>query len=167
MLDSPFPVPSRCKLNHISVCFIQIRTKITYKQLISFRESDVFFKVIPGVLGCSVNLNIIQRFLLRRAVFPDYLSVSCDYGEIEFCTIQFLQFSLYLNEGIVNLNNISLIKSYILNENSIKVSQIILLDKFSHKGKLNTYPLNSTTEYIIPTLRFEDNYFEEIDTRLK
>ena len=42
MLDNPFPVPSLCKLNHISVCFIQISTKITCKQLIPFRESHVF-----------------------------------------------------------------------------------------------------------------------------
>ena len=72
MLDNPFPVPSLCKLNHISVCFIQISTKITCKQLIPFRESYVFFEVIPGVLGHSVNFNITQRFLLRWPVFPDY-----------------------------------------------------------------------------------------------
>ena len=30
MLDNPFPVPSLCKLNHISVCFIQISTKSAY-----------------------------------------------------------------------------------------------------------------------------------------
>ena len=36
MLDSPFPVPSLCKLNHNSVCFIHISTKITCKRLISF-----------------------------------------------------------------------------------------------------------------------------------
>ena len=83
MLYNPFPVPSLCKLNHISVCFIQISTKITYKQLIPFRESHVFFKVIPGVLGRSVNFNIIQRFLLRRPVFPDYFSASCDYAANE------------------------------------------------------------------------------------
>ena len=42
MLDNPFPVPSFCKLNHISVCFIKISTKITCKQLSPFRESHVF-----------------------------------------------------------------------------------------------------------------------------
>ena len=87
MLYNPFPVPSLCKLNHISVCFIQISTKITYKQLIPFRECHVFVEVIPGVLGRSVNFNILQRFLLRRPVFPDYLSVSCDYA---FKTINFM-----------------------------------------------------------------------------
>ena len=40
MLDNPFPVPSLCKLNHISLCFIQISTKSAYP----FRESNVFLK---------------------------------------------------------------------------------------------------------------------------
>ena len=69
MLDNPFLVPSLCKLNHISLCFIQISTKSSAKLLIPFSESTVFFEVIPGVLGCWVNFN---RFLLRRLVFPDY-----------------------------------------------------------------------------------------------
>ena len=45
-----FPVPSLCKLNHISVCFIQISTKITYKQLIPFRE-NMFFWSDPWCFG--------------------------------------------------------------------------------------------------------------------
>ena len=44
MLYNSFPAPSLCKLNHISVCFIQIITKITCKQVIHFRESHVFLK---------------------------------------------------------------------------------------------------------------------------
>ena len=79
MLENPFLVPSLCKLNHISVCFIQISTKITCKQLIHFRESHVFFELIPDVLGWSLNFNITYRFLLRRAVFPDY-PFPCDYA---------------------------------------------------------------------------------------
>ena len=58
VLDNPFPVPSLCQLNHISVCFIQISTKVTCKPLIPFRESHAFFEVIPSVLGHSVNFNI-------------------------------------------------------------------------------------------------------------
>ena len=42
MFDNPFLVPSRCKLNHISLCFIQISTKSSAKLLIPFRESTVF-----------------------------------------------------------------------------------------------------------------------------
>ena len=85
MLYNPYnPVPSLCKLNHISVCFIKTSTKITYKQLIPFRESHIFFfQVVPGVLGRSVNFNIMYRFLLRRPVFTDYLSVSCDYDQTQ------------------------------------------------------------------------------------
>ena len=73
MLDNPFLVPSLCKLNHVSLCFIQISKKSSAKLLIPFRESTVLFEVIPGVLGRSVNFNIILRFLSRRPVFPDYL----------------------------------------------------------------------------------------------
>ena len=58
MLDNPFLVPSLCRLNHISLCFIQISTKSPPKRLIPFRESTVFFEVIHGVLGPSVNFNI-------------------------------------------------------------------------------------------------------------
>ena len=59
MLDNLFLVPSLCKLNHIKLCFIQISTKSPAELLIPFLESTVFFKVIPGVLGRSVNFNII------------------------------------------------------------------------------------------------------------
>ena len=72
MLHNPFLVPSLCKLNHISLCFMQISTKSPAKLLIRFRESTVYFEVIPGVLDCSVNFNITWRFLFL-------LSVSCDY----------------------------------------------------------------------------------------
>ena len=81
VLDNPFPVPSLCKLNHISVCFIQISMKVTCKELILFRENHVFFEVIRGVLGHSVNFNITWRFLLRRPVFPDY-SFPCAYAYV-------------------------------------------------------------------------------------
>ena len=79
MLENPFPVPFLCKLNYTSVCFIHISTKITCKKLITFRRSHVVFEVIPRCFELLVNFNITQRFLLRRHVFPDYLSVSCDH----------------------------------------------------------------------------------------
>ena len=85
VLDNPFTVPFLCKLKHISVYFIQNSMKITCKQLISFRESHVFSKVIPGVLGRLIKFKITQRFLLGRSVFPGYLSVSCDYVFIMLC----------------------------------------------------------------------------------
>ena len=78
MLDNPFLVPSRCKLNHISLCFIQISTKSPAKLLIPFRESTVFFEVIAVVLGCSVNFNITKISIKTASVCR--LFFSCDYG---------------------------------------------------------------------------------------
>ena len=72
MLENPFLVPSLCRLNHISLCFIQISTKSPAKLLSPFREGTAFFEVIPGVLGRSVDFNVAWRFLLRLFVFPDY-----------------------------------------------------------------------------------------------
>ena len=57
-LGNPFPVPCRCKLNHISLCFIQIRIKSPAKLFIPFRESTIFVEAIPSVLGRPVNFNI-------------------------------------------------------------------------------------------------------------
>ena len=51
MLDNPYLVPSLCKLNHISLCFIQISTKSPAKLLITFRESIVFLKSSPVFLA--------------------------------------------------------------------------------------------------------------------
>ena len=56
MLDNPFLVPSLCKLNHISLYFIQITTKSPAKLLILLIHC--FFEVIPGVLDRTVNFNI-------------------------------------------------------------------------------------------------------------
>ena len=53
---SVFLVPSLCKLNHISLYFIQITTKSPAKLLILLIHC--FFEVIPGVLGRTVNFNI-------------------------------------------------------------------------------------------------------------
>ena len=47
MLDNPFLVPSLCKLNHISICIIQISTKSAYFLL----ESNVFFWGHPRCFG--------------------------------------------------------------------------------------------------------------------
>ena len=66
MLDNPFLVPSLYKLNHISLCFIQITTKSPAKLLIPFRESN---EVIPGVLSRQENFNVTWRFLWRLLRF--------------------------------------------------------------------------------------------------
>ena len=78
MLDNLFPAPSSCKLNHIRVCFIQISKKVTCKQVISSRKSNVFLKSFP--VRCfrrSVNFNITEISIKTARVFIP--SVSCDY----------------------------------------------------------------------------------------
>ena len=49
MLGNPFLVPSHCKLNHISLCFIQIITKSPANYL-SLQGKQCFFCSRPGVL---------------------------------------------------------------------------------------------------------------------
>ena len=78
-LDNPFPVPSLCKLNHVSVCFIQISTKITCKQLIPFRESHVFFWSDPRCLGPLGKFQHNIEISIKTA-HVSRLSVSCDYA---------------------------------------------------------------------------------------
>ena len=82
MLDNPFLVPFLCKFNHISLCFIQISTKSPAKLLISFREMNFFFEVIPHVLGRSVNFNMTKIYFKKARV--SRLSVSCDYIVIKY-----------------------------------------------------------------------------------
>ena len=60
MLDNSFPVPSLCKLNHTTVCFIQISTKITCKQLYSLQGKQCFFKFFFSIFGRSLNFNITK-----------------------------------------------------------------------------------------------------------
>ena len=66
----------------ISACIVSI---IAWKDPTSSwypSELAMFFrKLIPGVLGRSVNFKIPKRCLCRRPVFLDYLSISCDYDE--------------------------------------------------------------------------------------
>ena len=47
MLDNSFLAPFLCKLNHISLYFIQINTKSPAKLLFPFRESTVFLRSSP------------------------------------------------------------------------------------------------------------------------
>ena len=72
MLGNPVLVPSFCKLNHISVWFIQISTK-------SPASSNGFFWSHPRCFG---PLGKFQHNIKpsRRSVFPDYLSVYFDCG---------------------------------------------------------------------------------------
>ena len=77
-LGNPFLVPSPCKLNHISLCFIQISTKSPAKLLIPFRESTVFFWSHPrcfGPLGKfqhNIKISIKTARVSRLPVYCDY-----------------------------------------------------------------------------------------------
>ena len=71
MLDNSLLVPSLCKLNHISLCFIQISTKSPAKLLIAFRKA-LFFWSHSRCFGPLGKFQHNIRFLLRRPVFPDY-----------------------------------------------------------------------------------------------
>ena len=90
MLDNPFPVPSLCKLNHISVFFIQISTKITCKQLIPFRESNVFFSVHPRCFG-------------PVGKFQHNVKISIETARVSRLSFLFLRLSLYSPETLYTL----------------------------------------------------------------
>ena len=75
MLENPFLVPSLCKLNHISLCFIQIITQSPAKLLTPFKESTVFFWSHHQCFGP------LGKFQHNKDL---RLSVSCDYGLTKF-----------------------------------------------------------------------------------
>ena len=76
MLGNPFLVPSLCKLNHISLCFIQISTKLPGKLLIPFRESNVFFWSHPRCLGAPGKFPHNMKISIKTT-HVSRLSVSC------------------------------------------------------------------------------------------
>ena len=75
MLENPFLVPSLCKLNHISLCFIQISTKSAY----SLQGKQCFFWSHPrcfGPLGKfqhKIKISIKTARVSRLSVFCDYV----------------------------------------------------------------------------------------------
>ena len=81
-LENPFPVPSLCKLNHISVCFIQISTKNTCKQPTPFRKSHVFFLSDPRCFGPLGKFQHNIEISIKTARVSR-LSVSVDYEDIK------------------------------------------------------------------------------------
>ena len=74
MLDNPFLVASLCKLNHTSLCFIQISTKSAY----SLQGKQCFFWSHPrcfGPLGKfqhNIKISIKTARVSRRYVSYDY-----------------------------------------------------------------------------------------------
>ena len=74
MLENPFLVPSLCKLNHISLCFIQISTKSAY----SLQGKQCFFWSHPrcfGLLGKfqhNIKISIKTASVSRLSISYDY-----------------------------------------------------------------------------------------------
>ena len=75
MLDNPFLVPSFCKLNHISLYFIQISTKSVY----SLQGKQCFFWSHPRCFGPLGKFQHNIKISIKTARVSR-LSVSCDYG---------------------------------------------------------------------------------------
>ena len=76
MLGNPFLVPSLCKLNHISLCFIQISTKSPAKSLISSGKA-MFFWSHPRCFGPLGKFQHNIKISIKTARVSR-LSVSCD-----------------------------------------------------------------------------------------
>ena len=74
MLDNPFVVPSLCKLNHISVCFIQISTKSPANSLFPSGKA-MFFWSHPRCFGPLGKFQHSIKISIKTA----HVS-SCDYA---------------------------------------------------------------------------------------
>ena len=81
IFDNLFLVPSLCKLNHTTLCFIEISTKSPAKLLIPFREYESHPRCFEPVGKFQHNIKIsIKTARVSR------LSVSCDYViNLVFC----------------------------------------------------------------------------------
>ena len=82
MLDNPFLVPSLCKLNHISVCFIQISTKSSANSLFPSGKAMFFFWSHPRCFGplskfqhnIKISIKTARVSKLKVLRFPKQLS---------------------------------------------------------------------------------------------
>ena len=75
ILDNPFLVPSLCKFNHISLCFIQISTKSAY----TLQGKQCFFWSHPRCFGLLRKFQYNIKISIKAASVSR-LSVSYDYG---------------------------------------------------------------------------------------
>ena len=73
MLDNPFLVPSLCKLNHVSLCFIQISTKSPAKLLIPSRKGMKSSPVFGPIGKFQHNIKILN-LLKTSLVVPTKLN---------------------------------------------------------------------------------------------
>ena len=80
MLDNPFLVPSLCKLNHISVCFIQL-ARNHLKAAYSLQGKQCFFWSHPQCFGPLAKFQHNIKISIKTTRVSR-LSVSYDYGNI-------------------------------------------------------------------------------------
>ena len=66
-------------------------------------RNPVLFKVIPSVLGHTISFKISERFLLRRPLSPDYLSVFWDYDETENQNLNIFLILYSINDYVIGL----------------------------------------------------------------
>ena len=76
MLDNPFLVPSLCKLNYISLCFIQISTK-SLENCSSLQGKQTFFWSHPRCFELLGKFQHNIKISIKAACVPR-LSVFCD-----------------------------------------------------------------------------------------
>ena len=98
MLDNPFLVPSLCKLNHISLCFIHINTKSPAICSFPSGKAIFFFWNHPWWFGPLGKFQHNGKISIKTA-HVSRLSVSCDYG---FCFYleSPLQWQIYRTEKL-------------------------------------------------------------------
>ena len=104
-LDNPFLVVSLCKLNHISLCLIQISTKSPAKLLIlySLQGKHCFFKSHPRCFGTLGKFQNNIRISIKTA-HVSRLSVSFDYGLNQaVCNFQSMKSPVELNSLLSKL----------------------------------------------------------------
>ena len=67
------------------------------------QRKPCFLKWFLGILGRSIIFKITPRFLLRLAVFSDYLSVSCDYDKTDIQNLNIFLILYSINDYIIGL----------------------------------------------------------------
>ena len=109
MLGNPFIVPSLCKLNHISLCFIQISTKSAY----SLQGTQCFF-------------SSHRRYFGPLGKFQDNIKISIKTARVSRLSVSYDWFnppyskSVKTNIGRIFIKLIS--KCFPLNHKSVKIS---------------------------------------------
>ena len=100
MLENPFVFPSLCKLNHISVSFIEISTKSPANSLFASWKAMFFRSHTPcfGPLGKfqhNIKISIKTARVSRLSVSYDYLLLKVDLHLANVTRLTQLLFSIF------------------------------------------------------------------------